>query len=221
MPHRRRSLPTDCWSASSPEPLRQGKLRPIHHAGRHLDHMNADAFSNNWVPMLAPGENILSTIPNDVCVFFSDILGFPFNPATDACLDWNSGTSAASPHVAGAAGLLWSHLFAGQLDQPLESCSDLNGTPCNAVIRSRLQSGADTTGALGQNFLAWAQHGRLNLAGALANTSPPVLPPDPPSGVTATDNANGTVTVSWSDNSNNETGFGLERQKLRKMVHGR
>ncbi|MGH8248078.1 MAG: S8 family serine peptidase, partial [Gammaproteobacteria bacterium] len=183
---------------------------------RYDDRASFSTFGNNWVSMLTPGENILSTIPNDICVFFSDILGFPFNPATDACLDWNSGTSMASPHVAGAAALVWSHLFASLLDQPLASCSDLEGTPCNAVVRSRLQSGADTTGALGQNFLAWAQHGRLNLAGALNNTSPPVLPPDPPSGVTATDNANGTVTVSWNDNSNNETGFELERQKLRK-----
>ncbi len=198
------------YPAALPEVIAVGAV------DRYDDRASFSTFGNNWVSMLAPGENILSTVPNDICVFYSDLLGFPFNPATDACLDWNSGTSMASPHVAGAAALLWSHLFAGQLDQPPEACSDLDGSPCNAVIRSRLQGGADTTGALGQNFLAWAQHGRLNLAGALGDTSPPVLPPDAPSGVTATDNANGTATVSWSDNSSNETGFELERQKMRK-----
>jgi hypothetical protein len=71
----------------------------------------------------------------------------------------------ASPHVAGAAALVWAHLFP---DQSPQACVSQSGTPCNAVVRRHLEYGADTTGALGQGFLAWSQHGRLNLHSALA-----------------------------------------------------
>ena len=53
-------------------------------------------FGNSWVSMLAPGDNIVPTAPNDPCVLYSDILDFPFDSATDACLDWHSETSMAS-----------------------------------------------------------------------------------------------------------------------------
>jgi hypothetical protein len=43
-----------------------------------------------------------------------------------------------------------------------------SGVPCNEVVRSYLENGADTSGAATQNFLAWSQYGRLNLHGALA-----------------------------------------------------
>ena len=41
--------------------------------------------------------------------------------------------------------------------------------------------------------------------------------PTPPSGVTGTNNRNRTATVRWSDNSNNETSFTIERQKRNKQ----
>jgi hypothetical protein len=56
-------------------------------------------------------------------------------------------------------------------------------------------------GALGQNMLAWSQHGRLNLAGALAELV--VLPPAPVI-LSLTDNADGTVTIDWDFNGNVE-----------------
>ncbi|MGR9116013.1 MAG: fibronectin type III domain-containing protein [Gammaproteobacteria bacterium] len=42
------------------------------------------------------------------------------------------------------------------------------------------------------------------------------MPPAIPTNVGAVDNTDGTATLSWSDNSDNETGFELERIKLRK-----
>ena len=71
----------------------------------------------------------------------------------------------ASPHVAGAAALVWAHLFPGQSPQ---SCTSPSGVPCNEVVRSHLEYGADTTGAITQNLLSWSQYGRLNLYGALS-----------------------------------------------------
>jgi len=123
------------------------------------------SFGSSWVSMLAPGESILSTIPVADCIFWSEITGEPFNSATDSCLTWNSGTSMASPHVAGAAALVWAHLFPGQSPG---SCTSPSGIPCNQVVRSHLEHGADISGAGGQNMLSWSQHGRLNIFGALS-----------------------------------------------------
>ena len=120
---------------------------------------------DHWVSLLAPGEDILSTVPVADCVFLADILGYPFDPQTEGCMTWNSGTSMASPHVAGAAALVWARLFPGQAPQ---ACISPSGVPCNEVVRSHLVYGADTSGAIAQNFLSWSESGRLNLYGALS-----------------------------------------------------
>jgi subtilisin family serine protease len=120
---------------------------------------------DHWVSLLAPGEDILSTYPVVNCEFIADLLGYPFDPLTEGCLTWNSGTSMASPHVAGAAALVWARLFPGQAPA---TCTSASGVPCNAVVRAHLEHGADVTGAIGQNFLSWSEHGRLNLSGALS-----------------------------------------------------
>ena len=120
---------------------------------------------DHWVSLLAPGEDILSTYPVSDCIFLADILGYPFDPATEGCLSWNSGTSMASPHVAGAAALVWARLFPGQSPS---SCTSPGGVSCNEVVRRHLEYGADAVGAGTQNMLSWSQYGRLNLYGALS-----------------------------------------------------
>lgn len=114
-------------------------------------HDNLSWFSSfgPWVSVLAPGSFILSTVPGDQC-------GQPAGEPSD-CYDYKSGTSMATPHVAGLASLLWAH----------------NPGASNAQIRNSLEAGADSSGALGQNFLSWSQHGRINMAAALGvNTDP-------------------------------------------------
>ncbi len=155
--------------------------------------------SDDWVSILAPGEHIISTVPNELCVFYAELYGFVFDPNSDACLDWYSGTSMASPHVAGAAALVWSHLFPSGLADPA-SCQDADGVKCNQIVRQQLESGADATGANNQNMRAWSVHGRLNLAGALTSVSAPPPPPEPtpaPMILSVIDNADGTATVTW------------------------
>ncbi len=139
-------------------------------ATNHVDNLASfSSFSvpgDHWVSLLAPGEDILSTNPVADCVFLAEYVYLvPFDPLTEGCLTWHSGTSMASPHVAGAAALVWAHLFPGQSPQ---SCTSPGGVPCNDVVRSHLEYGADSSGAIAQNFLSWSAYGRLNLSGALS-----------------------------------------------------
>jgi thermitase len=120
------------------------------------------SFGNSWVSMIAPGDNIISTEPDASC----QLLIIDYTPGVDDCLTWKSGTSMSSPHVAGAAALLWAQLYPGQAPA---GCTASNGLACNSVVRDFLEAGADSSGALGQNFLAWSQNGRLNLFNMLVD----------------------------------------------------
>ncbi|MGI8687363.1 MAG: S8 family serine peptidase [Thermomicrobiales bacterium] len=102
-------------------------------------------FSNygGWVPLAAPGSEIYSTVnPN-----LSENNGNAYA--------YLSGTSMATPHVAGLAALLWSTLW---------------GTSAQAVIQ-RMESTADHIAGTGTNW----QYGRINALTAVApDTAPPI-----------------------------------------------
>src|SRR6185295_8679125 len=61
------------------------------------------SFSNygSWVDVSAPGNVIMSTYPMSTCDAAS-------MPGQIGCYTWLSGTSMATPHVSGAAALIWS-----------------------------------------------------------------------------------------------------------------
>lgn len=112
------------------------------------------SFSNygSWVDVAAPGVSIYSTMPNH-----TNSIG----PTNYGSL---SGTSMATPHVAGLAGLIWSTGY---------------GTS-NTSVRSRIESTADAIAGTGTYW----QYGRINAYEAVVAETPP--PPDttPPAQVT-------------------------------------
>jgi subtilase family protein/fervidolysin-like protein len=89
-------------------------------------------FGSN-VDVSAPGVNIYSTYPDDSYTFLD-------------------GTSMASPHVAGLAGLIWSR----------------NPALSNQQVRTTIQDTADNIDALNPGFEGQLGSGRINAARALA-----------------------------------------------------
>lgn len=141
--------PTPTYPAAFPQVI------SVAATDRHDNLAYFSTFGSSWVSVAAPGLNIFSSYPNAGC-------GLPANDP-EGCYAWLSGTSMASPHVAGVAALVWAR-YPG-ID--------------NAQVRSYIESSADRQGALGQNFGAWVRFGRLNAYRALAADAPP--PPPPPS----------------------------------------
>lgn len=114
------------------------------------DHEDTYAsFSNwgaNWVDLAAPGVDIYSTVPSGSCAM-CDSSGY-----RNA-----SGTSMATPHVSGAAALLWAKYPTLTIDQ----------------IKGRLLSGADPLTDKAKQTLTNA---RLNLLNALEDDQTPPAP---------------------------------------------
>ncbi|MFN8524195.1 MAG: S8 family serine peptidase [Chloroflexota bacterium] len=124
------------------------------------------SFSNRggWVSLVAPGESIYATLPRNPNSMGSSNYG------------WLSGTSMASPHVAGVAALVWAA-----------------GATSAAQVRSILLSTADATPGTNVTF----SNGRLNSHRAVlaAKALQPPAPP-PPSGTPSPAQAGRSASVS-------------------------
>ncbi len=100
---------------------------------------------------------------------------------------WN-GTSMAAPFVSGVAGLILSA-------NPSLTYTQVKDRILNSVDKISSLTGKTITG------------GRLNAASALGATIPSA-----PSGLSATVISKTQINLSWNDNSDNETGFMIERK---------
>ncbi|PYR03389.1 MAG: hypothetical protein DMG00_26465 [Acidobacteria bacterium] len=114
------------------------------------------SFSNygSWVDVSAPGNVILSTYPMSTCAASTE-------PGNTGCYTWLSGTSMASPHVAGAAALVWSR----------------GDVTTNRQVVDLLLRSADPIGVASVRLDTWTIHGGLNLYNALSysfTNAPPV-----------------------------------------------
>jgi len=108
---------------------------------------NRATFSNygGWVDIAAPGNVIMSTYPMAQCAASTV-------PGDTGCYNWLSGTSMASPFVAGAAALVWSR----------------GDVTSNQQVVDILLNSADPVGVASTRLDTWTAHGGLNVANALA-----------------------------------------------------
>ena len=100
-----------------------------------------------------------------------------------------SGTSMASPHVAGVAGLV------------LSANPSLTYSQIRDIILSNVDAKASLSGQVSTG-------GRLNAFKAVSGTTM-----SPPSGLLATAASSDQINLSWTDNSSTETGFRIEREQ--------
>ncbi len=135
------------------------------------------------VELAAPGVNVYSAYPDDTYATAS-------------------GTSMASPHAAGLAALVFGC-----------GLTDLNsdGTVNNIDVRIRMQQTALDLGTAGRDTSYGFGRIQADKAALGCNVPPPPdTPPAGPSGLRATPGKTN-VRLAWTDNSNNETGFEIER----------
>jgi thermitase len=105
------------------------------------------SFSNygNWVDISAPGNVIMSSYPMSQCPVSTV-------PGDTGCYTWLSGTSMATPHVSGAAALVWSR-------------PDVTS---NRQVVDILFNSADPRGVDAVRLDSWTIHGGLNLHNAMS-----------------------------------------------------
>jgi subtilisin family serine protease len=116
---------------------------------------------------------------------------------SNADYQYNSGTSMAAPHIAGACALLWTRY-------PTET---------HQQIIQRILTTVDVLPGL---IARTRSNGRLNLAAALASGVAPAPPPLPPAlaaptSLSAAPTSSSAIALSWTDNSTTETAFELQR----------
>ena len=145
------------------------------------------SFSNygTWVDIAAPGSNILSTYPLSKCAAAGV-------PGETGCYAWLSGTSMATPHVAGAAALIWSR----------------GDVTSNTQVVDLLLNNADPSGVSSVRLDSWTAHGGLNLHDALSDglaTGKPVANAGPDQTVTDAD-GDGSEVVSLDGGASHDDG---------------
>lgn len=153
------------------------------------DHRRA-SFSNygTWVDISAPGNVIMSSYPRANC-------GASTVPGDIGCYTWNSGTSMATPHVAGAAALVWSR----------------NDVTSNGQVMDILLNSADPQGVDAVRLDSRTIRGGLNLHNALSYVLTAGIGPAAPSNLTASASSATRIDLSWTDQSSDEFGFSVER----------
>ena len=132
--------------------------------------------SSGLIKLLAPGEGIYSPVP-----------GGNFS--------YNSGTSMAAPHVAGAFAI-------AKEKAPNASVA--------TILRALTMTGVRITDSRNNTVRP-----RIQIDAALGYIStviPPNPVPNPPSQLITTPNSTSLVTLQWKDNSNNENGFLIRRR---------
>ena len=119
------------------------------------DHRRATFSSyGTWVDISAPGNVILSAYPMAACLPSTA-------PGDTGCYNWLSGTSMATPHVSGAAALVWSR-------------ADVTS---NQQVVDIILNSADPQGVDAVRLDSWTIHGGLNLHDAMSfgvSNLPPV-----------------------------------------------
>ena len=109
------------------------------------------SFSNygSWVDVSAPGNVIISTWPRAACA------GAPQVPGDFGCYNYLSGTSMATPHVAGVAAMVLSR----------------DDVTTNTQVVEIITQSADPDGVSNIPLNSWTIHGRVNLHDALSDGS--------------------------------------------------
>ena len=143
------------------------------------------SFSNygSWVDISAPGNVIMSAYPMAEC-------GSSTTPGDTGCYTWNTGTSMATPHVSGAAALVWSR-------------SDVTS---NSQVVDILLNSADGGGVAAERLDSWTIHGGLNLHDAVRyglTNLPPLAAAGPDQAVPDSDR-NGTELVTLDGSASSD-----------------
>ncbi len=135
-------------------------------------------FGPNSVHVAAPGEYIFSTVPNNLFSDFSE-------------KEFFAGTSMATPHVVGLAGLLWSH-YDG-VHNTLFTASQVRATILRYVDVLPTLTGWIQTG------------GRINAFKAVSSLLTPA-------NLTATAKSPTEISLAWEDRATGEDGYKVERK---------